>query len=360
MLTNVTSPAQITLPPIEILDLRHFSANSLRPVLEAENRVWAERLNWDYRASANLLLQYVDARVLPGFVAVEHGRVIGYAFCVYEERKAVIGDLFAIEQGGFGYSAHEVEQKLLENLLALLQNSPGVERIEAQLLLHGYDAHAATFRAAGFGVYRRLFMESLLQSRRFNDPALSAACNERVRGLAGLGLELRTWHDNDFNLAGPLIAHAYEGHLDATINDQYRSVAGSLRFLHNIIRFPGCGIFDKEASHVLVHKATGALAGLVLCSRVREDVEHVTQLCVARPARGTGLGALLLEVAAASLARKGYGKLSLTVTAGNDRAEGLYRRVGFAEQHSFNAVVWTPAKRKGPMLHPNAAESSAP
>ncbi len=340
----MTSPARIPTPSIEILDLRHFSANSLRPVLEAENRVWAGRLDWDYRASTNLLLQYVDARVLPGFVAVENGRVIGYTFCVYEERKAVVGDLFAIEQGGYGLSAHQVEQKLLEHLLDLLQNSPGVERIESQLLLHAFDAHAATFRAAGFGVYRRIFMEVPLQTTRFTP------VEARIRGLSAHGLELRTWHDNDFNAAGPLIAHAYEGHLDGTINDQYRSVAGSLRFLHNIIRFPGCGVFDKETSQVLVHKATGALAGLLLCSRVREDVEHVTQVCVASPARGSGLGALLLEVAAGALARKGYAKLSLTVTTGNDRAEALYRRLGFTERHSFNAVVWTPEKRKGPVL----------
>ena len=34
------------------------------------------------------------------------------------------------------------------------------------------------------------------------------------------------------------------GHIDASINDQYRSLHGSLRFLHNIVRFPGCGVFD--------------------------------------------------------------------------------------------------------------------
>ncbi len=349
MLQGVTSPAQIAPSPIEILDLRHFSANSLRPVLDAENRVWSAKLNWDYRASANLLLQYVDARVLPGFVAVENGRVIGYCFCVYEERKAVIGDLFAIEQGGYGWSAMEIEHKLLESMISLLQHSPGVERIEAQLLLHEHEAHAASFRDAQFGVYRRIFMDLPVER------ALRGGLAERVRGLASDGYELRTWQDADFNLAGPLIAHAYEGHLDATINDQYRSVAGSLRFLHNIIRFPGCGTFDKDASFVLVHRATGALAGLILCSRVRDGVEHITQLCVAGRARGAGLGILLMELAAMALARKGMATLSLTVTAGNERAESLYRRIGFREQHSFKAVVWTPERvgRKGIALEPS-------
>src|SRR5690348_7391165 len=81
---------------LEILDLRHFSASSLRPLLEAEARVWSQRLEWDYRPSANLLLQYLDSRILPGYVAVENGRIAGYVFCVYEDHKAVVGDVFAL------------------------------------------------------------------------------------------------------------------------------------------------------------------------------------------------------------------------------------------------------------------------
>src|SRR5271170_2007554 len=84
---------------LEILDLRHFAAPTLRPVLEAESAVWRERLNWDYLASAKLLLQYLDSRTLPGYVALDAGRVTGYVFCVYEDSKAVIGDVFALPDG---------------------------------------------------------------------------------------------------------------------------------------------------------------------------------------------------------------------------------------------------------------------
>jgi len=35
-----------------------------------------------------------------------------------------------------------------------------------------------------------------------------------------------------------LVHACYVGHADAQINDQYRSLHGSLRFLHNIVRFP--------------------------------------------------------------------------------------------------------------------------
>src|ERR1035438_9101526 len=80
----------------EILDLRHFAAPVLRPVLEAEGELWRQRLHWDYRVSANLLMQYLDNRMLPGYAAVEAGQVTGFTFCVYEETKAIVGDLFAL------------------------------------------------------------------------------------------------------------------------------------------------------------------------------------------------------------------------------------------------------------------------
>src|SRR5271154_3794294 len=116
---------------LEILDLRHFAAPMLRPVLEAESAIWRERLNWDYLASAKLLLQYLDSRSLPGYVAVDGGRVTGYVFCVYEDSKAVIGDVFALPEGlpdegghplarGEHGAGREVEESLLQRLLELL------------------------------------------------------------------------------------------------------------------------------------------------------------------------------------------------------------------------------------------------
>lgn len=326
--------------PLTILDLRHFSAESIRPVLEAENRVWADLLQWDYRGSSTLLLRYLEARVLPGFVALENGRVVGYTFCVYEDRKAVVGDVFALADSASGRAQTEIEATLLRHLLEMLKNSPGVERIESQLLLHVHGLHGETFRDAGFSLYQRNFMERALRRGDAADPSAMALQARGADLPASRGLELRGWAESDFQPAGSLIAKAYEGHLDATINDQYRSVGGSLRFLHNIIRFPGCGAFDAEASLVLADRATGALVGLILCSRVRDDVQHVTQLCVAARARGFGFGELLLETAAARLAQRGFKTLSLTVTEGNTRAQALYRRVGFADRHFFDAMVW--------------------
>jgi ribosomal protein S18 acetylase RimI-like enzyme len=331
-------PLETSMTPalqLEILDLRHFSGASLRPLLDAESRLWSERLEWDYRASADLLLQYLDSRVLPGYVAIENGRVAGYLFCVYEEHKAVIGDVFAIAPQNSEASATDIELRLLESLIELLQNSPGVDRIESQLLLHPHGMHASAFRAAGFEIYRRLFMRVDLTTSSLT--AETPLPN---------GISMRSWHEDDFSAAAHLISAAYRDHLDSHINDQYRTVAGSLRFLHNIVRFPGCGLFDNPASRVLVRAGTNEVVAILLCSRVRDDVAHITQLCVAKEERGRRLGRILIENCAAQLRARGFRALTLTVTEANENAVGLYRHAGFEVKHTFDAMLWERRKSR--------------
>jgi ribosomal protein S18 acetylase RimI-like enzyme len=333
----------------ELLDLRHFSAGSLRPLLDEESRVWSERLHWDYRGSAELLLQYLDSRVLPGYVAVENGRIVGYVFCVYEGHKAVIGDVFGLprESGAdpqtaleIGDPGAEVRSELLLRLLEMLKNTPGVTRIESQLLLHPHGSHQQLFEDAGFEVHERTFMEWRLQ------PSLIAAQQGAAPFAPGAevrpppGIEMRRWAENDLGAASRLISSSYEGHLDSHINEQYRSAAGSQRFLHNIVRFPGCGYFDAESSLALVERGSHDLAGLLLCSRVRDDVGHVTQICVAPQYRGQGLGRLLMVECAHVLAKRGFSRLTLTVTRSNRRAVSLYEWLGFRATHRFDAMVW--------------------
>jgi ribosomal protein S18 acetylase RimI-like enzyme len=222
-----------------------------------------------------------------------------------------------------------IEERLLAHTLELLQSTPGTSRVETQLLLHPKGQFRELFTRSGFAVYPRLFMERPLRTERPPRPAEVPAW-----------LRLRQWRESDFAAAGRLIALAYQGHLDSIINDQYRTTAGSMRFLHNIVRFPGCGQFDPTTSLVLAHRDSEELAGVVLCSRVNHDTGHVTQVCVEPALRGTGLGRLLLEQCMKALAGQAINYISLTVTEGNEEAVILYRRLGFKSRHSFDAMVW--------------------
>jgi len=137
-----------------------------------------------------------------------------------------------------------------------------------------------------------------------------------------------------------VITAAYRGHVDAQINDQYHTLSGSLRFLNNIVRFPGCGLFDAESSYAAVDRKAKNLIGLILCSRVRGDVGHVTQVCVLPEYRSRGIGESLLAATSINLRKRGFSMLSLTVTEANAGAVALYRRLNFESKRVFDAFVW--------------------
>jgi len=322
---------------IEILDLRHFAAPQLRPVLESEGELWKERLHWDFRSSARLLMQYLDSHMLPGYAALEDGIVTGYSFCVYEETKAVIGDVFAPsiaqlangDSQGSSASPSEIEETLLKHLFEMLLNSPHVDRIESQLLLQPSGFQAEIFRNAGFRSFRRLFMVQKLEGF-WAEPSTAMTGN----------LDLRPWRDEDLNPAGRLICEAYRGHSDSLINDQYRSVHGSLRFLNNIVRYSGCGAFSAQVSHVVVERTSRELVALVLGSRVSSESGHITQICVHPEFRRRGLARLLLSLAAHRFMRQGVMEISLTVTEANTEAIALYLSEGYLCEHRFDAMVW--------------------
>jgi ribosomal protein S18 acetylase RimI-like enzyme len=321
-----------------VLDLRHFSSSALRPLLEEETQIWSRFLAWDYRGSADMILRYVDSKILPGYVAVERGRAEGYCFFVYEGSKGVVGDLYV---GQSVAPDRSIEGRLLTHSISTLQQSPGLHRIEAQLLLHDTGVVAQPFLEEGFSQHPRLFMVLPL-----NRPAVvgstgvgSAGVGSRTVSLAP-DIEVRRWSEQDYHAAATVITASYDGHIDADINDQYRSTSGSLRFLNNIVRFPGCGVFDNAASFVAIHRPTRALIGLILCSRVKEDVGHVTQVCVVPDQRGRHIGEALLSLTSNELRRRNYAALSLTVTEANRGAVELYKRLGYEIRRVFDAFVW--------------------
>ena len=314
-------------PWLEILDLRHFSAVDLRPLLDDEMQVWARLLSWDYAGSAEMILRYVDAKILPGYAAVDRGRVFGYSFFVYEGSKGVIGDLF-VANGGRLPDSHQVELRLLTHVIETLQSSPGIHRVEAQLLAHDANAVSRPFLETGFQRHPRLFMTLPFANSAPEPIPLHPE------------VEIRPWSEADYQPSAAVITASYRGHVDAQINDQYHALSGSLRFLNNIVRFPGCGIFDPGSSFVAVDRRSRTVIGLILCSRVRNDVGHVTQVCVLPDYRSRRIGESLMATTAAALRKRNFSMLSLTVTEANTNAVALYKRMHFNSQRVFDAFVW--------------------
>lgn len=314
----------------EILDLRHLRLAQLEPLFTVEVEEWRRELLWDYAASLSLIRQYLTARILTGYGLVEadvRGPVRGYGFYLMEEDKAILGDLFVHPKWRDAERSREC--RLLGAMLETLQATPGLARIEAQLMSFRSEELRSRFVELGFRFFRRCFYRLDLNAPVALPMAKSPAA----------GLILEPWDDDCLEDAAELIQKAYAGSADAEINEHYRTRAGALRFLHNVIRFPGCGIFDAQAS-CRARLAGGQLVGMVLVSRVQSGVAHITQICVRPGLRRAGFGRQLLCAALGSLRLSGYATSTLTVTASNAAASSLYQSLGYREWRDFDAYVW--------------------
>lgn len=308
---------------MQIVDLRQLHSRSLEGLFQEEAQHWMQELRWDYRPSLDLVRKFIDSRALGGYAASDNGRMTGYGFYVLEDHKGLIGGLYVSPQ----YAQAPITERLLSEMLTTLRATPRLERIEAQLMPFGteLDPH---FLSQYFRLHMRQFMLLRLDEAKLSGAPVSQ------------GLRLDPWKDRALESAARLIQLAYADHVDSQINDQYRTEAGSLKFLRNIVLLPGCGQFMQEASF-LARPATGDKpVGMVLTSTVAPGVGHTTQVCVMPGHQHHGIGRLLMERSIEALRQRGYESLSLTVTASNRRAVELYERLGFRTVKTFAAGVW--------------------
>ncbi len=310
-------------PAPELVDLWQIRVEDLDPVLNEEIRTWRSSLDWDFRASAELVRRFVDVHALSGYALVAGEQAVGYSYFVCEEHKGLIGDLYLRA----AYRTADNEALLLGAMVERLMRTRSVRRIESQLMLS--QAGRRPLPAA------RL-VRSYLRDFMLADAAVAAGLPARKTDA----VLIDHWSERRQDDAAALIASAYRGHVDSEINDQYRSAGGARRFLYNIVQYPGCGSFFAAGSWVALARDTGRMWGLSLASLVAEHAGHITQLCVAPSQKGKGLGYELLRRSMLALAQAGAEKVSLTVTAANENAVALYERVGFRIVRQFPALVW--------------------
>jgi ribosomal protein S18 acetylase RimI-like enzyme len=308
----------------DIVDLTRVRVEDLQAVLEDECISWRSVLSWDFTASADLVRRFVRIQSLSGYALVLDGRVIGYSYYVCEDRKGLIGDLYVMRD----FESTANEDMLLSSVLQSLIAAPGVERIEAQLMMVRGPFERAIPYAKSAEVFPRLFMLADLEDTG-NLEASPAASQYRIR----------QWDPGEQDGVAMTIASAYYGHVDSRINDQYRSFLGARRFLGNVVQYPGCGHFFSPASLVATDR-DGKVAGVILCSTVAADTGHITQVCVNPEFQGKGVGYELLRNALNTLRDAGCTRTSLTVTASNTNAIQLYQRMGFRSRRRFAAYVW--------------------
>ena len=307
-----------------LVDLRQVRAEELDPLLGHEIEEWERRLDWDFRPSADLVRRFIRMQALTGYALVSAREVVGYCYYVCEERKGLVGDIYVRPD----YATPDNETSLVNAVVRALWATPQVHRIESQLIMLSGTARA---RLPLPGNLRR-FPRDFMMADMSMVPSLVPAANPRI--------QYEPWQERDQEQAARLIAHAYQGHVDSDINDQYRSVAGGRRFLYNIVQYPGCGSFFRAGSFIAQDAVTGRVIGLALASLVAFDVGHITQICVDPEWKGRRVGYELMRRSLDALLHNGCRKASLTVTSSNEEAIRLYHQLGFRKHDVFEAFVW--------------------
>jgi ribosomal protein S18 acetylase RimI-like enzyme len=317
--------AQLNPQLPEVVEIRQLAPAELERLLAEEERLWRSRYQWDFRPASELVQRFVQMQALSGYALRVNHELIGYSYYVFEDHKGLIGDFYV--RPGPQSALHET--LLLSSVVQSLIETPGIRRIESQLLLN----HAGKQGALPFDRYATRFDREFMSID-------SAAIFDLERRDLDAGLRLVPWNDRFQEETAHLIAASYRGHVDSRINDQYRTIPGARRFLTNIIKYPGCGQFSPESSILAVDEAAGRVRGVCLASLVSEVSGHITQLCILPAVRGCGLGYELLRRSLIEVVHQGRSMASLTVTGANDDAIHLYESMGFSHHATFPALVW--------------------
>lgn len=245
----------------------------------------------------------------------------GYGCTSLEDHKGLITDVYVRP----GWRSETAEAILVRSLLDGLTGTPGVRRVEGQLMLVGGAAARALQQKRSVRLFERLLMK--LDANALLAPGPATAHRFRID----------SWHGQHHTAAAAVISLAHMGHTDWQINDQYRTIGGAGRLLSNIVQFPG---FHPPASFTAFDAATHSAAGIVLSTLLADDSAQITELCVTPQAKGAGLGYELLRRSIAALRDAGTKRISLSVTAANGDAVRLYTRCSFRMARRYYACVW--------------------
>jgi|SRR5215471_6161199 len=306
-------------PEIGIVPIADINLIALDRLFDEECADWLDLLKWDYKGASSLIRDVARQRQLSGFAALRGNSVIGFAYYVVEGWRCSIGDIYVSKPWrGLG-----IDGELARAVLDQLDTVRRLRRIESQYVGLANNEADIIFRQRGFDRLERSYMIVDLQTV------------PKVGGRPDLpDISIRCWQPKDFDQAARVIHRSYRGRHDSRINSQYQNLQGCAELLTILTDHFWCGDFLPQMSLVAV-RPSGALAGVLIASRVARGVGHLGQISVHPGHQGRGIGRRMIEGALDQYAIAGYEYVSLAVTTANVNAFHLYQSCGFRTVHTF-------------------------
>jgi hypothetical protein len=225
-----------------IVNIRQLKLQQFQPLLQAESHAWLEDLHWDYAPSAEMISAFLVEKRLSGYALLEEGIAKGYCLYFREGPKGMIGSLFT----GPSDSGTDRACELLSITIEALFNFADVRRIEAQLPHFTVNQIGPHFRSRAFQTYLRQFMAFRLGINSANHPTTASQAGSEPQPTQG-DFAFMPWDRRYDREAAHLLHHVYQNHIDAAVNNQYCTIAGTTRLVESIVRHRGCGDYLQQA-----------------------------------------------------------------------------------------------------------------
>lgn len=307
---------------LNLLPISYADSDRLVDLMVEEEGAWLSELDWDFAPIRQILTSFMRQKLLPGYVAIDRQRAIGYCYFLTHRAKAIIGTIYA----SMPICSQETADQIMTLAVNSLKASENIFRIEAQIIpFHNLNLNSG-FTRHGFQCYPRYYLELDLSSYSLSQE------NAAVWTIL-------PWNSSLIPQAAQLTFESYRDQTDSLICEDYCSLAGCAGYLRSLIENPGCGLFIPEASFMGLDQS-GFLAGYVMSSRISTFSAMIPQIAISPSYQGSGLGKNLMHQALSQLKVLGFHNVKLTVTKKNRRAFEWYTRLGFRNRKEFGAFVW--------------------
>jgi hypothetical protein len=153
------------------------------------------------------------------------------------------------------------------------------------------------------------------------------------------------WDDTLIDQFAEVKYRCFQDEIDATVFPSLGCLSGCYNLMSEIRRRPG---FCTAATWIVM--AADGPCGTVQGIRERSGLGAIQNLGVVTAHRGRGLGTTLLVQALHGFWRSGMGRAFLEVTAQNDSAIRIYRRLGFRCRKTVYKAVEVAAALEGQPL----------
>jgi GNAT superfamily N-acetyltransferase len=362
----------VKMSAAHVVDLSIVRPGELERLWQHEAQSWQERLLWDISDPLYRLQRMVERGSIAGKTLRDVTGAAGYACYMVAGKLGVISRLVMSPECDAGGA-----EILIRETVGAVRRT-GASRIECPFISIDSPSLPQLFEQQGFHTYWREFLRCQLypagdqdphpdqnpqpyplrqQSGRGAEDGMSRPGVERLnergvekglrRGAEPLGgrgadargnVYLEPWRGSNLRGAASLMRAAYEGGVDAEMNEQYRSDDGCELMLDDILNQGGCGNPVVEASAIARHRGRGI--GFTIVTEIAHRHAHLAQVAVLPEYQYQGVGRLLLRNGLSKLADQAFDTVSLIVSRRNRRALNMYELIGFKPVSSFPAFTW--------------------